>query len=110
MFIRSGDIFTGYTKVDKQVFVDTRLSNGARVLYGYLAGLHDAQNYTDKYLIKALKISQQVLTKRKKELKDVGLIMVEQVEPRLYVLYLGNTKMSVHKTKQKWLELESRKP
>lgn len=106
MLIRTGDIFNGYTKVDKQVFTNPYLTNGAKVLYGYLSGLKSGQNFSDKYIMKALGISQQILTKRKKELKEQNLIMVKRIAARIYVMYIGNSKMSVHATERRWDEIE----
>ena len=106
MIIRNGDIFNGFTKVDKAIFTDRRLTDGAKVLYAYLLGLRSGANFVDKYVMKGLGITQQVLTKRKKELKDARLIETEQIAPRLYVLYVANSKMDLYKTKEKWRKIE----
>lgn len=91
-----------YTKTDKHVFTLPNLSNGAKVLYGYLAGLQSGNNYTDKYLIKALGVSQTVLTTRKKELKDANLILIEKIDMKTYAIYIGWTTMPASKVKEEW--------
>ena len=98
----------GYTQVDKYVFTKRGLSDGAKVLHGYLAGLRDADNFSDTYILKALDTSQTVLTRRKKELKDHGLILVDQISPRVYVLYVGNTKESAEHVKLTWITEEDK--
>lgn len=91
-----------FTRIDKRVFVNEKLTDGAKVLYGYLAGLKSGQNFSDTYLLKALGISKTVLARRKKELTDAGLILVEQMQPRVYVLYIGYTSMSAADVKFAW--------
>ena len=92
----------GYTQVDKYVFTKRGLSDGAKVLHGYLAGLKDAENFSDTYILKALGISSTVLARRKKELKDHDLILVDQIGPRVYILYVGSTKISASAYKEQF--------
>lgn len=108
MIIRHQPAPTPYTMLDRYVFTDRRLSDGAKVLYGYLKGLKNGANYNDKYLLKALNTSQASLTRRKKELKDADLIMIDQVTPRLYVIYIGHTKMTASEVKARWKTEEDR--
>lgn len=102
MIVRHSLPTHSYTKIDRHVFTSRDLTDGAKVLYGYLAGLKNGASFSDKYVLKALNISQSVLTRRKKELKDAGLILMDQVSPRVYVLYIGHTGMAAGLVRQHW--------
>ena len=108
MFIRShiSNTEAHYTKYDRHVFTDQRLTDGAKVLYGYLAGLQNGARKNDKYIMIAMGISQAVLTKRKKELKETDLILVDRIAPREYVLYIGTTDVPASAMKKYWEEEE----
>ena len=47
-------------------------------------------------------MSQPVLTRRKKELKDSGLIMMVQLAPRVHDLYIGFPGCSALMVKNAW--------
>lgn len=106
MIIRSLAPNYAFTRVDRRVFTNPKLSDGAKVLYGYLIGLKSGQNFSDKYIMKALDISKVVLARRKKELKEQDLILVEQVTARLYFIYIGFTDYPASKVKAHWLSEE----
>ena len=106
MIIRHSLPSRGFTKVDRNVFTMTQLSDGATRLYGYLCGLRNGANFSDKYILKAMIISQRALTNRKKELKDAGLILMEQITPRIYIIYIGHTKLSALDVKNQWIKEE----
>lgn len=91
-----------FTRIDRRVFTNTNLSDGAKVLYGYLCGLRNGANFSDAYVIKALDTSQRVLTRRKKELKDEDLILMDQLTPRIYVIYIGHSLLSASEVKAGW--------
>lgn len=97
-----------FIRIDRHVYTDRRLSDGAKVLYGYLCGLVNGAVICDKYIIKAMGISQAVLTKRKRELKDTELLLVDQISPRLYVAYIGYSTLSAGEVKRIWLDHEDR--
>lgn len=78
------------------------MSAGAKVLYGFLSASRPGDVYSDKDLAKAFKISQQTLTRQKKELKDNKLLLVEQIQPRIYVAYVGSTEASAKKVRDEW--------
>ena len=99
MIVRQADLFKGWTKVDNHVTTNKKISDGAFRLYAYYSGLRHGDNFVDKYVIKGLGISKQVLTKRRKELKDADLICVDQIAARIYVIYIGNTRMSASRFK-----------
>jgi len=91
-----------YTRCDRYVFTDQRLTDGAKVLYGYLAGLETGRDCSDKYIMVSMKISQAVLTKRKKELKMADLIIVDKIDMRKYVLYVGTSDVPASAIKEYW--------
>lgn len=91
-----------FTKVDKYVFTRRNLSDGAKVLYGYLSGLPTGRNFSDKYLIEALDISARTLANRKKELAHLDLILVSQISPRVYMLFIGRLDHPASQVKFLW--------
>lgn len=95
-----------YNIVDRHVFTMNELSFAARCLYGYLAGLRSGANFSDTYLMKALDMSKSTLTRRKKELRDAGLILVEQIRPRVYVTYIGTSTYHAEHVKTHWEKVE----
>ena len=103
MIIRHSLPSKAYTKVDRNVFTDMRLSDGACRLYGFLCSLRNGANFTDAYILKAMQVSQTVLTRRKKALKDSDLILIDQVSPKLYVVYIGYTSMPATVVKKQWV-------
>ena len=92
-----------YTKIDRYVFTDRRLTDGAKVLYGYVAGLKSGSNFSDKYIMKALAVSKAVLYRRKRELIDTGLILIDKIDMRTYVLYVGFSTCSAEQVKAQWI-------
>ena len=93
-----------FTKVDKYVFTNRDLSDGAKVLYGYFSGLPTGRNYSDTYLLKALGISMRSLARRKAELVATDLIMVDQISPRVYMLFIGRLDHPASEVKKHWAE------
>ncbi len=102
MIIRHSLPTSKFTRIDRKVFTNTKLTDGATRLYGYLCGLRNGANFSDKYIMMALDISQAVLTKRKKELKDIDLILVDQITARMYVIYIGHSSFSASEVKAGW--------
>lgn len=94
----------GYTKLDNKIFtIDRRkLSDGAKVLYGFLAGLRTGSDITDNYIIKSLDISDRTLNRHKKELKELDLLLVERVGLNQYKMYIGYTYVGASVVKQFW--------
>ena len=95
-----------YTKIDRRVITNPELSDGAIRLYCYLCGLMNGANFSDTYLKAALKISKETLARRKKELKDAGLILVDQIRPRVYVIYIGYMERNAASVKEEWEKFE----
>lgn len=80
-----------FTRCDNNLITESKLSDGAFRLYMYLALLQGGANYTDSYLMKVLRLSRRAVANRKKELKDLDLLIVDQIAPRTYQAYLGFT-------------------
>ena len=93
MIIRTKGIYSGYAKVDNQIAMRRNISDGAFRLYAYFIALKNGDNFIDKFIMKGLGISQATLTKRKKELKDAGLIESERLASREYILWVGDSQM-----------------
>ena len=108
MFIRHSLPSNGYTKIDRHVFTLRSISNGACRLYGYLCGLRNGANFCDKYIMKAMDISQASLARYKRELSAADLILMEQIGPRVYVIYIGYTRMGASKVKESWVPEEDK--
>ena len=106
MIIRHSLPERGWTKVDRYVFTHGKLSDGAKVLYGYLCGMRTGDSSFDTDIAEELNISQQTLTKRKKELKDVDLLLVDQIGSRVYVAYIGHTNLPASLVKKRWVKRE----
>ena len=102
MYIKRAPIIKPFTQVDKRVIENKKLSDGAKVLYMYLSGLHLSMDFTDGYLMKVLGLSRRAIANRKKELKDEDLIYIQQLGPRIFMMYIGNTQMSASEVKKSW--------
>lgn len=95
-----------WVKMDKSLAIDSSLSDGAYRLYGYLSGLRNGADFKDTYIMIGLGITKGTLAKRKRELSKLGLILVDQIRPRQYVIYIGHSKCTADKVKEMW-EAES---
>ena len=88
------------------VFAREDITDGAKVLYGYLSGLESGASFEDSDLLKKFNINQPVLTKRKRELKEAGLIMQDSVGPRTYIMYVGDSSYPADVIKNMWEGIE----
>jgi hypothetical protein len=102
MIIIRDPLSSNFTKVDRRVFTKRGISDGAKVLYGYLSGLPTGQKYTDSYLVKALDVSMRTIANRKKELTNADLILVSQISARNYMLFIGRTDHPASLVKMHW--------
>jgi hypothetical protein len=108
MIIRHSLPSTRFTKIDRKVFANPKLSDGAVRLYGYLCGLRNGASFSDTYLADALFVKLRTITTRKKELTDAGMILCEQMTPRVYVIYIGHTALNAQQVKESWLNEEDK--
>ena len=106
MIIRHLRPVNNWTKIDNHVAINANISDGAYRLYGYLCGLRDGADYKDTLIIKALGLSKATLARRKKELTDNGLIYTKQLYPRVYILYIGNSKYPAINVMKEWEDIE----
>ena len=106
MIIRKNLPSRNYTKFDNKVFIHPDLTDGAKVLYGYLAGLRNGQDYVDAYLVKALGVSQAVITRRKAELKKADLILIDKTGFKTHVIYIGSTQFKASDVKLHWDKID----
>lgn len=110
MIIRHSLPNSKFTKMDRYVFANPKLSDGAVRLYGYLCGLRNGASFSDTYIVKALGISERVLYNRKKELKAADLILIEQVNTRFYIIYIGHSSIGAAEVKENWKQEEDKLP
>lgn len=77
-----------FVKVDISVMFSD-LTDGAKALYVVMSSLKSGQSFTDTFLMNGLKMSKQSLWRRKKELKDMDLVHVEQIAKKVYFTFVG---------------------
>jgi len=104
MIIRHDLPGSNFVKFDNNIFLNQNLTDGAKVLYGYLCGLRNGAGYTDKIIVDSMKISKTILTRRKKELKNEGLLLVDQISPRVFVAYIGHSRKTAMAVKDTWIK------
>ena len=102
MIIRHNLPNNKFTKLDRRVFSNSKLSDGAVRLYGYMCSLRNGANFSDQYLLTALSISKRALYNRKKELKEADLILIDQISARVYVASIGYTDFTARQVKNLW--------
>lgn len=83
-----------WTKTDNNIIKDLKISDGAFRLYCYLVMVPPSVNYDNKRLMTDLGLSERALSNRKVELKKADLLYIEQIGPRIYHAYMGNSKVS----------------
>lgn len=106
MIIRHTLPTTKYTKVDRGVFGNNNITDGACRLYGFLCGLRNGSNFSDAYIMKALNWSKTMLHRRKKELSNHGLLLVDRIGPKMYIGYIGYSGFPAKKVKDHWVDNE----
>ena len=79
-----------YIKIPVDIITNTNLSNGAKILYGYLISLSKKEGYSyanNDYLKNELKVSKRTITKLIKELKNENVIVAtnEHGKRKLYI-------------------------
>lgn len=96
-----------FTRIDNGVLKMHGLSHLARLLYWFYAAQKPHRTYNDKYVMEGLGLSASSLKRRKKELKDAGLLEVKQIGTRKYITFLGTTSKPAKEALQEWLMKES---
>jgi len=91
-----------FTKISNSIFSDPNLSDGAVRMYGFIASLPNGKTIHDGYLAKCLNLSDRTVNYRKKELKDAGLLLMVQLAPRVYDLYVGYPEYPASAVKAMW--------
>ena len=101
MFIRHELPSSNWTKIDRKVFT-LPISAGAKVLYGYLCSMKNGSALKKDAMAEELGIKPRTLTTQERELKDANLLIIEQIQPRIYVAYIGHTKKTAEQVKIDW--------
>lgn len=92
----------------KSVLMFSEISDGAKILYGYYSTLRMGDMVNDEYVIKQLGLSKAVLASRKKELRDVSLLVQEKVRPNIYMYYLGDAYCLATDVFNEWLDRQDK--
>ncbi len=95
-----------YVRYDTRVFLIKGLSDGAKVLYGYMASMKDGADFSDVFFMKGLDLSPSAYKRRKKELVDTGLILIDRIGLKQYILYIGFVGFGAKDVKANWLKEE----
>jgi len=91
-----------FTKISNTLWTDALLSDGAKVLYGFLVSLPNGKTIHDGYIAKCLNLSNRSVSYRKKELKKAGLILLVPLAPRVCDLYIGYPDLPASKVRDIW--------
>lgn len=102
MIIRHAFPEKNWMKMDKNIAVDSSLSDGAFRLYAYLCGLRNGSDFNDNYIMKGLNVTKATLARRKRELAKFDLILIDQIRPRQYAIYIGHSTFRASKVKEAW--------
>jgi len=95
-----------YTKADNNIVKNTKITNGAKVLYWYMASFKNAFQLNDAYIKSGLGWSQKTISKYKSELKNWGYIHIEKIDRTTYFLYIGSSTKCAKDVMSEWHELE----
>lgn len=101
MHIKKGLPTGNFTKINN-AFWTLDISDGAKVLFGFLVSLPNGKTIHDGYLAKCLGVSGKTISNRKRELKGVGLILMVQLAPRVHDLYIGCGEFNALQVKDRW--------
>jgi hypothetical protein len=100
------NVSKGFTKIDRNVIMDSRLSANAKVMYMMMMTLKANQYAGNAYFQKAMKISQASVTRARKELIGVGLLEVQRVNKLEYRAFLGTSTVSGLEVKRRFYKDE----
>lgn len=96
-----------FTRIDNGVLKLNNLSHSARLLYWFYAAQKPNRTYNDRYVMEGLGLSASSLKRRKRELKEAGLLEVKQIGTRKYITFLGTTAKPAKVALDEWLMKES---
>ncbi len=100
MYIQRVPPGKSFTRMDNGVIKNMEISDGAFRLYSYLIMVPPSVNYDDDTLIEELHLSRRSIATRKAELKKVDLLCIEQIGPRIYHAYMGDSKIGASMVRQ----------
>ncbi len=105
-FIRKRLAKDNYTMADNNIVRDDSISDQAIRLYWYLASNKNGFNLNDSKIIKDLKWSQRKLSRYKGELVKRKFLLIEKIDQRTYIMYIGSTQISAETVRDNWKKLE----
>ena len=96
------NVSKGFTKIDRNVIMDSRLSQNALRMYCIMMTLKANQYAGNAYFQKAMKISQASVTRARKELISTGYLEVQRINKLEYRAFLGNSQVSGLEVKRRF--------
>ena len=96
-----------YVKYDPRIFLIKGLSDGAKVLYGYMSSMRNGSDFSDIFFMRGLSLSETAYRRRKKELVEVGLLLVDRVGLKQYIMYIGFIGFKAEAVRTMWLKQET---
>jgi len=102
MRIKKGKHVKPFVLIDEDLCFNRELSIGARLVYVALKTLKPDRDINLKIFAQKMGIGITSLDKYKKELTDAGLIMVHQIRPRQFNLYIGSSHQPAENVKEYW--------
>lgn len=93
---------TAFTKISNSIFTMGSLSDGAFRLYCLYASLPNGSSTNEEGTAAQLGITARVLTRRRKELRELGLIKMVQIGTKVRYMYLGYPGYSADRVEMVW--------
>jgi hypothetical protein len=91
-----------FTKVDYAVLRDPRINLMAFKLYVHYCSFKSGTDFSDEYLAKLLgNVSTKSVTRARTTLVDIGLLLVEKVSPRRWVVFVRDSGTTFEEIKSK---------
>jgi hypothetical protein len=91
-----------FTKVDYAVLRDPRINLMAFKLYVHYCSFKSGSDFSDEYLAVLLgNVSTKSVTRARATLVTIGLLLVEKISPRRWVVYVRDTGSTFEEIKNK---------
>ena len=96
-----------FVKIDYKVINHPSLSESAELFYIRLSTLPQGTILTNTELCEKFSMSEKTLLKVKKELQQIGLFCTKQISRKLYMSFLGTTRINAYEVMSRYFtELE----
>ena len=88
-----------FTQIPNSLVRDRVISAEAKELYNFLYSFKDEKLITNAFICRELGISQTSLTRVKAELTKKDLLLTVQIQPRIFVTYIGTLEFTASQMK-----------